>query len=64
MAGVKIVDVTETKPDFVPRCPHCREELPEVFRVVEAKKHMFTHGHGYGYACPHCEANLDFADKS
>lgn len=60
---MKIVDATETEPDFVPRCPHCREELPEIFRVIEEKKSFFGHGRGYVYACPHCEAQLGFADK-
>ncbi|MEZ5979961.1 MAG: hypothetical protein R3F34_17355 [Planctomycetota bacterium] len=57
---MKIVDINKTShPDFVPKCPWCREHIEEVYRVPDHKG-MLHHHLGFLYACPHCGAKLDF----
>jgi uncharacterized protein with PIN domain len=44
--------------DILPLCPHCEEELTEVF--TKAKGVPFVQGTNVLYFCPHCRKVLGF----
>ena len=45
--------------DLAPLCPHCEEELTEVYK--KAKGIPFVQGTNIVYFCPHCRKVLGFA---
>lgn len=44
--------------DLVPRCPHCEEELTEVY--TKGKGVPLIAGHNVLFFCPHCLKVLGF----
>ena len=44
--------------DLVPLCPHCEEELTEVY--TRAKGVPIVQGRNVVYFCPHCRKVLGF----
>ncbi len=44
--------------DLAPLCPHCEEELTEVY--TRAKGVPFVQGRNVVYFCPHCRKVLGF----
>lgn len=47
--------------DLLPKCPHCKNELPEVF--VRSRGVGFVVGKTQVYFCPHCQTVLGFAQS-
>ena len=45
--------------DITPLCPHCGEELPEVY--ARGKGVPIAQGRTLMYFCPHCRTVLGFA---
>ena len=47
--------------DLVPRCPHCAQELAEVY--MRTKGSGFVEGKNVMYFCPHCHKVLGFGQS-
>ncbi len=47
--------------DLVPLCPHCGQELPEVY--MKTKGAGFVEGKNVMYFCPHCLKVLGFGQS-
>lgn len=47
--------------DIDPMCPHCGEDVPEIY--ARRPKGPFGLGRGYVFFCPHCHLVLGFASQ-
>jgi len=44
--------------DLVPVCPHCEEEVPEIY--MRKPSGSFGIGRGFVFFCPHCRKVMRF----
>jgi len=47
--------------DLVPLCPHCEEEVPEIY--MRKPSGSFGIGRGFVFFCPHCRKVMGFGTQ-